>query len=177
MATYILRRVLIAIPLIFGVLTLTFFIVRLAPGDPTTLYLAPGVSPKVAEQLRAQFGLNDPLPIQYIKWLSSVLRGDFGQSFSYMRPVFDVIADAAPITLMLSTLALSLQFFFRDFAWRHFRHQAGEFLRQRFNDFRALSLLHARILALADAHYHLCLKTWLAACLRIRERGRRIPTA
>ncbi len=111
MATYILRRVLIAIPLIFGVLTLTFFIIRLAPGDPTMLYLAPGVSPKVAEQLRAQFGLNDPLPIQYVKWLASVVRGDFGQSFSYMRPVFEVIAEAAPITLMLSTLALSLQFF------------------------------------------------------------------
>jgi peptide/nickel transport system permease protein len=111
MVTYILRRVLIAIPLIFGVLTLTFFIIRLAPGDPTMLYLAPGISPKVAEQLRAQFGLNDPLPIQYVKWLASVVRGDFGQSFSYMRPVFEVIAEAAPITLMISTLALALQFF------------------------------------------------------------------
>lgn len=112
MLTYILRRILIAIPLIFGVLTLTFFIIRLAPGDPTALYLAPGVSPKVAEQLREQFGLNDPLPVQYVKWLSRVVQGDFGQSFSRMQPVFDVIADAAPITLLLSSLALNLQFFF-----------------------------------------------------------------
>ncbi|MCS7014051.1 MAG: ABC transporter permease [Chloroherpetonaceae bacterium] len=112
MLTYIVRRIVIAIPLIFGVLTLTFFIIRLAPGDPTALYLAPGISPKVAEQLREQFGLNDPLPIQYVKWLSRVVQGDFGQSFSRMQPVFDVIAEAVPITLLLSTLALTLQFFF-----------------------------------------------------------------
>ncbi|MFN3344255.1 MAG: diguanylate cyclase, partial [Chloroherpetonaceae bacterium] len=58
MFSYVLRRVLGAIPLVFGVLTLTFFIIRLAPGDPASFFIQPGVSPKVAEQMREQYGLN-----------------------------------------------------------------------------------------------------------------------
>ncbi|KER10665.1 MAG: diguanylate cyclase [[Candidatus Thermochlorobacteriaceae] bacterium GBChlB] len=112
MLVYVLRRVVLAAPLVFGVLTLTFFIIRLAPGDPTAYFIQPGVSPKVAEQLREQYGLNDPLPIQYVKWIFSVLQGDFGTSFSRSQPVFDVILDAVPITLSLTALALVMQFIF-----------------------------------------------------------------
>jgi peptide/nickel transport system permease protein len=110
MFTYILRRVLVAIPLIFGVLTLTFFIIRLAPGDPASFFIQPGVSPKVAEQMREQYGLNDPLPIQYVKWLSNILQGDFGRSFSRHQPVFDVIIEAVPITLSLAAIGLIAEF-------------------------------------------------------------------
>lgn len=165
MLTYIVRRIVIAIPLIFGVLTLTFFIIRLAPGDPTALYLAPGISPKVAEQLREQFGLNDPLPIQYVKWLSRVVQGDFGQSFSRMQPVFDVIAEAVPITLLLLTLALTLAVFLRHFAWRALCSPTGHAIRQRANHFSLVYLLNAGILALANAHHSLCLKAGLASCV------------
>ena len=71
MLIYILKRLLIAVPLIFGVLTLTFFIIRLAPGDPAAFFIQPGISPNVAEQIRAQYGLNDPLTVQYFKWLAN----------------------------------------------------------------------------------------------------------
>jgi peptide/nickel transport system permease protein len=109
MFTYIIKRLAVAVPLIFGVLTLTFFIIRLAPGDPASFYIQPGVSPKVADQMREQFGLNDPLPVQYVKWLGNILTGDFGTSFSRQQPVFDVIAETVPNTLILASLALILE--------------------------------------------------------------------
>ncbi|MFN3561498.1 MAG: ABC transporter permease [Chloroherpetonaceae bacterium] len=112
MFSYVLRRVLGAIPLVFGVLTLTFFIIRLAPGDPASFFIQPGVSPKVAEQMREQYGLNDPLIIQYFKWLGNILQGDFGRSFSRHQPVFDVILDAVPITVSLALIGITMQFIF-----------------------------------------------------------------
>ncbi len=112
MFSYVLRRILGAIPLVFGVLTLTFFIIRLAPGDPASFFIQPGVSPKVAEQMREQYGLNDPLIIQYFKWLGNILQGDFGRSFSRHQPVFDVILDAVPITISLALIGITMQFIF-----------------------------------------------------------------
>ncbi|MBC8042940.1 MAG: ABC transporter permease [Rhizobacter sp.] len=110
MLTYILRRLAVAVPLIFGALTLVFFLIRLAPGDPTSFFIAPGVSPNVAAQLREQYGLNDPLPVQYFKWLGNIVKGDFGNSFSRQQPVLDVLGDAIPTTLMLAILGLTGQF-------------------------------------------------------------------
>ncbi|NTU96480.1 MAG: ABC transporter permease [Chlorobiaceae bacterium] len=113
MLTYILKRLLIAVPLIFGVLTLTFFIIRLAPGDPAAFFIQPGISPNVAEQIREQYGLNDPLPVQYVKWLASVLHGDFGRSFSRaQQPVIEVIASALPVTVTIALLTLVANFVF-----------------------------------------------------------------
>jgi len=113
MLKYILKRLLIAVPLVFGVLTLTFFIIRLAPGDPAAFFIQPGISPNVAEQIRQQYGLNDPLPVQYIKWLGNVLQGDFGRSFSRaQQPVFEVIAQALPVTMTIAVLTLIANFVF-----------------------------------------------------------------
>lgn len=110
MFNYIIRRILIAVPLIFGVLTLTFFIIRLAPGDPSSFFIQPGISPKVAEQMREQYGLNDALPIQYLKWLGNIVQGDFGRSFSRQQPVFTVISEVLPNTLILAVCGLVGQF-------------------------------------------------------------------
>lgn len=113
MLKYILKRLLLSIPLIFGVLTLTFFIIRLAPGDPAAFFIQPGVSPNVAEQIREQYGLNDSLPVQYVKWFGNVLQGDFGRSFSRaQQPVFDVIAGALPVTVTIALLTLVANFTF-----------------------------------------------------------------
>jgi len=113
MLTYIFKRLLIAVPLIFGVLTLTFFIIRLAPGDPAAFFIQPGISPNVAMQIREQYGLNDPLLVQYLKWLMNVLQGDFGRSFSRaQQPVIEVIASALPITVTIAVLTLIANFVF-----------------------------------------------------------------
>lgn len=99
-----------AIPLLWGILTLLFLLLHLAPGDPTTAFFNPNVSPEVIEQMRRNFGLDQPLYVQYVRWLGSFLTGDFGYSFSQFRPVTAVLADALPNTLLLGGVSLVLIF-------------------------------------------------------------------
>lgn len=106
MAAYILRRLLGAVPLLLGVATIIFFVLNLAPGDPTAYFYSPGASPEVIEQLRRNFGLDEPLGVRYVRWLGAFLTGNFGYSFGHGRPVWDVIAEALPNTLILTGLAL-----------------------------------------------------------------------
>ena len=110
MSLYILKRLLLAIPLLLGIATITFFIVHLAPGDPMDMYLEPRfrrqMDPEVIELIREKYGLDQPVHVQYVKWLGNLATGDLGESFRYRRPVADVIAERIPYTLQLSILAL-----------------------------------------------------------------------
>ncbi|MBR9974763.1 MAG: ABC transporter permease [Bacteroidetes bacterium] len=110
MYRYLIRRVLSAIPLLFGLLTITFFIIRLAPGDPVSLYVQGDVDPHYAEDLRAALGLSDPLPLQYVKWLKGTLTGELGVSFSKNAEVADILLETLPNTLLLTTFALLFNF-------------------------------------------------------------------
>jgi peptide/nickel transport system permease protein len=107
---YILRRLLLAIPLLLGIATITFFILHLAPGDPMDMYLQPRLrrqmDPAVIELIREKYGLDQPVHVQYVKWLGNLATGDLGESFRYRRPVADLIAERIPYTLQLSILAL-----------------------------------------------------------------------
>lgn len=107
---YGLRRLLQAVPLLLGIVTLLFFLLHLAPGDPTAAYFNPNVSPEVIEQMRRNLGLDRPLHEQYLRWLASFATGDFGYSFSQFRPVSRVIGDALPNTLLLGGVSLFLVF-------------------------------------------------------------------
>lgn len=80
MLTYIVRRTLMAIPLLLGITIISFAIIRLAPGDPTTLLMDPTISPADKAKFMEKYGLNDPVHIQYLKWLGSMVQGDFGTS-------------------------------------------------------------------------------------------------
>ena len=110
MAAYILRRLLGAIPLLLGIATLIFFVLALAPGDPTAAYLNPNIPADVLEQLRRNFGLDDPIHIRYLKWLGSFITGNFGYSFAQSRPVADILLEALPNTLILCGVSLLLMF-------------------------------------------------------------------
>jgi peptide/nickel transport system permease protein len=110
MGRYLIRRVLGAIPLLLGIVTLLFVALSLAPGDPTAYYLNPGVPPEVREQLQQNLGLDQPLPVRYLKWLGAFARGDFGYSFGQGRPVAEVLRDALPNTLILAGVSLVLIF-------------------------------------------------------------------
>lgn len=110
MAPFILRRLLGAIPLLLGVATLLFFVLALAPGDPTAAYFNPNMPAEVIEQIRRNFGLDQPVHIRYFKWLGAFLTGNFGYSFAQSRPVFDVLMDALPNTLILTFISLALVF-------------------------------------------------------------------
>jgi len=108
MATFALRRLIQAIPTFFGITLITFALIRLAPGDPLSL-LVFGATDLTAEDyaaLRRSYGLDQPIPVQYLSWLGRTLSGDFGQSFLYRRPVIQMIAASLPNTLQLSALAL-----------------------------------------------------------------------
>lgn len=96
--------------MLFGLLTFTFFIVHLAPGDPVALYISSDIDPQYAENLRATLGLNDPLPVQYVKWLKGVLSGELGASFSMHDEVTNILARTIPNTLLLTSFALILNF-------------------------------------------------------------------
>ncbi len=105
------RRLLQAVPLLLGILTLTFLLLHLAPGDPTATYLTDNVSPEVVEQTRERLGLDQPLHVQYAKWIASSVTGDFGRSYvAGEPPVTRVIGDALPKTLLLGIVSLVVIF-------------------------------------------------------------------
>ena len=110
MTGYILKRTLQAIPILLGASTLIFFLMHAAPGDPTSIYIRPDIDPVVIEQMRKNLGLDQPVHVQYVRWLSSFARGDFGFSFSQKRPIIDIIKDTLPNTLLLSSVALVIIF-------------------------------------------------------------------
>ena len=112
MGWYVLKRLIQAIPLLLGVATVTFFIVHLAPGDPMDMFLEERyrrqIDPEVIELLRQKYGLDQPIHVQYAKWIGNLAQGDLGESFRYRRPVSDLIAERVPYTLQLTVLALLL---------------------------------------------------------------------
>ena len=99
---YLLRRVAQSLLTIFVAATLTFAILRLLPGDPTTLFADPFMTPEIRESLLADFGLTEPIPIQYAKYLFQVGQGNLGVSISQRTPVTEVMLDALPWTLLLT---------------------------------------------------------------------------
>ncbi|UCC49683.1 MAG: ABC transporter permease [Gemmatimonadota bacterium] len=110
MTAYIVRRLIQAIPLLLGIVTLVFVIVHAAPGDPTAMYVHPSVSPEVIEQMRENWGLDRPIHIQYLRWLRSFLTGDLGVSLTQNRPIVSILAERIPNTLILSGTSLVLIF-------------------------------------------------------------------
>ena len=110
MIGYIVRRLLQAVPLLFGIATITFFVIHLAPGDPMDMFLEPRLrrqmDPETIEAMRQRFGLDQPIHVQFGRWLANVAQGDLGESFRYRRPVTSLIAERIPYTLQLAVLAL-----------------------------------------------------------------------
>lgn len=108
MTTYIIRRVLIAIPLLWGVLTLTFIGVHLIPGDAAQIMLFGRGTAQDVARLRHELGLDLPLPVQYWDFLTHAVRLDFGHSVVDSQPVFDEIWTRWPSTLVLVAAAMAL---------------------------------------------------------------------
>jgi len=108
MLTYLARRLLGIIPLLLGITLISFAIIHLAPGKPTTLEqsLNPKISPEIRQRLEKLYGLDKPLSVQYVDWLNKISRFDFGRSFADNRPVVDKILERLPVTLAINIFSL-----------------------------------------------------------------------
>jgi peptide/nickel transport system permease protein len=107
---FLLRRALGALALLWLIVTLTFVLLRAAPGDPAELMAPPGATAEDRTRVRAELGLDAPVPVQYARWLGRVLRGDLGESFAQRRPVTRVLMEALPVSLWLGGASLALTF-------------------------------------------------------------------
>lgn len=104
----ILRRVLQALPVLFVSSIVVFALTDLLPGDPTVTALGENATPAQREQLRTQLGLDDPAPIRYLRWASSVAVGDLGTSLRTREPVAEMLATRLPVTVQLALMSMAL---------------------------------------------------------------------
>lgn len=108
MLHYILKRLLLLIPILVGVSIIVFTVLHMSPGDPAQIMLGPMASQESIAQMRESLGLNKPLYIQYFIFLKNTLQGDFGRSIRTNTPVIEEIFSRLPATLKLSTLGMLL---------------------------------------------------------------------
>lgn len=102
MGGYIVKRLISAIPVLFGITVIVFLIMAMIPGDPATAILGSYATPENVEKLNRDLGLDQPLVARYFIWLGNMLTGDFGRSFSLNRPVLDEVLDRFSATLVLA---------------------------------------------------------------------------
>ena len=108
MSAYIAKRLLAAIPVLFGLTIIVFLIMAMIPGDPATAILGSYATPENVERLNRQLGLDKPLWQQYFIWLGNMLQGDFGRSYTLNRPVIDEVLERFSATLILAGTSLLL---------------------------------------------------------------------
>src|SRR4029077_16173257 len=106
MLTFIGRRLLQLIPTLFFVSVMIFSLQHLLPGDPALVMAGEERDPAVIEQIRKQYHLDQPIPVQYAYWVKSVFSGDLGESLRNKLPVLDLIIQKLPVTLQLATMAI-----------------------------------------------------------------------
>jgi len=107
---YAIRKLLLAIPLLLGVLTLVFILLELAPGEPIDLFISPEMGPDARALLMAKYGFDQPAWYRYLLMLYNVFTLDFGISITENRPVLELIADRLPNTIILSMVSLAVSF-------------------------------------------------------------------
>lgn len=103
--TYAARRLLLVVPMLGGMSLLVFGLMRLVPGDPAVVVLGYKATPESVRALRQAFHLDEPLPVQYLRWLGGVLRGDFGLDFRQNEPIAEMILARLPVTFEVTLLA------------------------------------------------------------------------
>jgi ABC-type dipeptide/oligopeptide/nickel transport system permease component len=110
MTTYLIKRFLLAIPVLLVTAAFVFSALHLSGGDPVTLIVGPTAPRETREQIRAKLGLDQPLPVQFAKYMSNVLQGDLGRSILSRRPVLEMILEKLPVTAELGLAAFALAY-------------------------------------------------------------------
>jgi ABC-type dipeptide/oligopeptide/nickel transport system permease component len=109
MTLYLIRRLIGAVGVIFGVATITFIMVFLMPGDAARMYAGPRAPEETVERIREQWGLNDPLPVQYVRYIGRAVQGDLGNSTRDGRPVLQSVIERLPATIQLALAGLAVE--------------------------------------------------------------------
>src|SRR5215211_8938684 len=107
MVGLLINRLLHAVAVLFGVVSITFVLLHLA-GDPLAGLIPPGASPEVENQIRSAYGLDRPVPEQYVDFVGRAMRGDFGDSWRQGRPALGAVLERLPATLALTAVASAL---------------------------------------------------------------------
>jgi len=105
---YLARRLLLLVPVLVGVSVIIFMVLHLSPGDPAEIMLGSQATKEDLARLRADLGLTEPLHVQYVHWISHVVRGDLGRSLWMKRPVLGEVLTRLRATLLLTATALLL---------------------------------------------------------------------
>lgn len=112
---FFINRLFQAVPVLLGISIISFFVMSLAPGDPTAIFINPRIAPEQIARIKANFGLNRPVLERYWFWLEHVLRGDFGYSLVNGQPVGRLIWERLPATLLLTGTSFLITFFLAVF--------------------------------------------------------------
>src|SRR5205085_9183620 len=112
MIVYVLKRLVLVVPVVFAVALVCFMLVHIAPGDPLISVLPPDASAELSEQMKRAYGFDRPLPVQFGIWLMNAVNGDLGTSIATGRPVAEEVFRAVGNTVMLAVLASMLGFVF-----------------------------------------------------------------
>ncbi len=109
MIQYLIRRLIGAVGVIFGVATITFIMVFLMPGDAARMYAGPRAPEETVQRIRELWGLDQPLPVQYVRYLARAAQGDLGRSTRDNRPVLQAVLERLPATLQLAVAGLFVE--------------------------------------------------------------------
>jgi peptide/nickel transport system permease protein len=109
MTAYLIRRLIGAVGVVFGVATITFLIVYLMPGDAARMFAGPRAPEETVQRIRVLWGLDQPLPVQYVRYLGRALQGDLGNSTRDQRPVIQAIGERLPPTIQLALAGLFVE--------------------------------------------------------------------
>src|SRR5262249_23308166 len=107
MVTFFIRRLIFSIPVLIGILIITFVLARVIPGDPCTATLGEKATKQVCDAFNEKIGLNKPILVQFGMYTADILRGDFGKSYRFGREVTDLLAERLPTTIELGLAALT----------------------------------------------------------------------
>ena len=108
MKQYLLKRLVMALPMLLGITLIAFFIMKAAPGDPVSMYMDPSISRADQQIIRQNLGLDQPWVVQYGIWLKNIFKGQLGYSYVTGKPVFTMLIERLPATLLLSLSSLVL---------------------------------------------------------------------
>ena len=106
MSAFLIRRIISAIPVLFGILVLTFVLNRSIPGDPCRAILGERATADVCNAFIIRYGLDQPIPVQFAYYVRNVAQGDLGTSFRFGRTVVELLAERLPVTIELAVTAL-----------------------------------------------------------------------